>query len=473
MMKLKNKLGVVMLAAPLITGCVDNASDPDSGSSTNRVQVSGVAVDGYVAGARVYADLNNDGRRNGFEPQARTDPYGYFSYRPAFGGMDAIDYCAQGPQRHCLRVPDTAGQVRIRVEGGYDLSTGLPFAGSLSGLVSVTASDDRNVRAITPLSATSLSDATVDGDFWGRTDFSDLSVEDSIRAFHKHQSMVAVAASLRDAIGDGDLSTSRLVAALYSELAPVLGATSWWDLDVPALESVILEAGSRFAERDELMAEAQSLAELAETVVAVISSIESVKNDGGISELLTANPTQLTGVTRVLKAFLQLEYGPEADRLQDGDPLQWGWKQVFDADCGDGSPARIRIDRMRVALQEPDELSRDYCSTLGSGTFADLSATDASLAEGDESIELAFNEDGTLSLKLDGIIDDFDDGAEFGGFWSQPTDDQIIVTLTAFGGSFEETASINFLSEDGGEFEFEFRYLDEVSTFTTTDNPFE
>ena len=82
-MEMNRKIAALLttLACGVLSGCLDNADDPDRGDQ-RAVQLSGVVVDGYVAGARVFVDLDENGERDAFEPRATTDAFGYFSYRP-------------------------------------------------------------------------------------------------------------------------------------------------------------------------------------------------------------------------------------------------------------------------------------------------------------------------------------------------------------------------------------------------------
>lgn len=104
------------------------------------------AVDGYLAGATAYIDLNEDGRLDAFEPRAITDSDGFFSYNH----LTDTDYCAAGASsQHCLRGAIAAdAEVMLRVAGGYDTVTGLPFKGTLSLRSSELNRDD--LRLVTP-----------------------------------------------------------------------------------------------------------------------------------------------------------------------------------------------------------------------------------------------------------------------------------------------------------------------------------
>lgn len=107
------------------------------------------AIDGYLAGSTVYVDQNENGKLDAFEPRALTDNDGFFSYNHRRG----TDYCATGGlAQHCLRGSiDADAEVVIRVTGGYDTLTKLPFKGVLSLRSSDLDRDD--LRLVTPVTS--------------------------------------------------------------------------------------------------------------------------------------------------------------------------------------------------------------------------------------------------------------------------------------------------------------------------------
>ncbi len=148
-------------AVALVAGC--SSDNPDEGSDLPSSSLSGIAVDGYLAGAKVYLDYNNNGRLNAGEPSAITDKDGYFSK-----AKDGTDYCANAAstaqKRYCLSSIGSGNDVVLRSQGGFDIFTGEPFDGSLSARISP---DDFEVdgtlldQKISPLSSmlTNVSDA--------------------------------------------------------------------------------------------------------------------------------------------------------------------------------------------------------------------------------------------------------------------------------------------------------------------------
>src|SRR5690349_11794236 len=151
-MKIRNKIVAAAVASSMIglaacgggssgTQDVGTNASPNSGNSNPSSRVFAArAVDGYLAGASVYVDLNANGKLDAFEPRALTDNDGYFSYNH----RTQTDYCATGGlAQHCLSGTVGANEeVVIRVTGGYDTVTQLPFKGVLSLRSSELARDD-------------------------------------------------------------------------------------------------------------------------------------------------------------------------------------------------------------------------------------------------------------------------------------------------------------------------------------------
>nr|WP_298718528.1 hypothetical protein [uncultured Steroidobacter sp.] len=131
-------------------GTQDVGTNPSGSSGAGGSRVFHArAIDGYLAGATVYVDQNENGKLDAFEPRALTDSDGYFSYNH----RTSTDYCVDGGlDQYCLRGAIGANtEVLIRVTGGYDTVTSLPF----TGMLSLRSSDlDRNdLRLVTPLTS--------------------------------------------------------------------------------------------------------------------------------------------------------------------------------------------------------------------------------------------------------------------------------------------------------------------------------
>ncbi len=134
---LKKTVLAVMTTA-LLAGC--SADEQDSGGGGGQltgVRLSGTIVDGYVAGAVVYVDFNENNRLDASESQywAITDKDG----RLGTSKDGTVNYCTSQP-RHCITGafnPNT--EVMVRMKGGVDIATGDLFQGTMSAKVNVTA----------------------------------------------------------------------------------------------------------------------------------------------------------------------------------------------------------------------------------------------------------------------------------------------------------------------------------------------
>lgn len=131
------------------TGTQDVGSNPASGEGTASRMLYARAIDGYLAGATVYVDQNKNAQLDAFEPRALTDNDGYFSYNH----RTSTDYCATGGlSQYCLRGAFGANEeVLIRVTGGYDTVTQLPFNSVLSLRSSELNRDDLGL--VTPITS--------------------------------------------------------------------------------------------------------------------------------------------------------------------------------------------------------------------------------------------------------------------------------------------------------------------------------
>ncbi|MES2664181.1 MAG: hypothetical protein V4629_12860 [Pseudomonadota bacterium] len=142
----------------ILTAC-GGGTGQDEGNEYSATQIEGTAIDGYLARASVFLDLNNNMRADSFEPKAITDDKGFVSFNPNSNFGVGENYCAANatPEKaqFCLKfLGDVEGAV-IRISGGYDLSTGVPFKGTLSHRIreeDEVIGDTRRVsNVITPL----------------------------------------------------------------------------------------------------------------------------------------------------------------------------------------------------------------------------------------------------------------------------------------------------------------------------------
>ena len=135
------------IAAVTLAGC--DVQPQDATGEDSRQGMNGLAVDGRVAGGKVWVDRNNNNRIDDFEPYAYTDSDGYYSYNP----LNNVNYCglpiiSDEYQRYCLIYGSSIDDVVIRIKGGTDLSTGERLKGVMS--MGSTISDSSS-RSSTPL----------------------------------------------------------------------------------------------------------------------------------------------------------------------------------------------------------------------------------------------------------------------------------------------------------------------------------
>jgi len=123
----------------LLTACSVSTQDQGLGDAEDK-SLSGVAIDGYIARAVVYADVNENNKLDVWEKRALTDSEGYFTYNP----NTKTNYCllpeTDAKKVHCLNAPIGYDEVIIRMTRGYDLATVEPFTGTLSIRINVTSS---------------------------------------------------------------------------------------------------------------------------------------------------------------------------------------------------------------------------------------------------------------------------------------------------------------------------------------------
>jgi len=225
-------------AVVLVSGC--SSDDPDQGSALSTTPISGVAIDGYLAGTTVYLDFNDNGERNAGEPFAITDKDGFFST-----AKDLTDYCASdatvAQARHCLRATELGAEVVLRTFGGFDLFTGEPFDGSLSTRVTVENATVAN-EIISPISsmltdvrdaaqrqnildAYGLAESDLDRDFLNSAGF-DATTTNAAIAFHK---VVTLFANIFDehyeAIGIESGFPDNSNGLIYKALADAMGVS--------------------------------------------------------------------------------------------------------------------------------------------------------------------------------------------------------------------------------------------------------
>ena len=157
-------VAITSITALTLYGCGTEKQDGGSDTSNERYSLSGLAVDGPIARALVYYDLNDNGKKDSFEPGALTDNYGHYNKRVVFGENGGItkiiNYCSglEARPEFCLELTTTQAKefsddTKLIVTGGYDLYTGEPFEGTLSTPANKSYQNISSYIAITPMSS--------------------------------------------------------------------------------------------------------------------------------------------------------------------------------------------------------------------------------------------------------------------------------------------------------------------------------
>ena len=146
------KITSIGAAAILISACGGTGQDDGSPSQFHQTY-SGLALDGQIARATVYLDTNENYRLDSWEPRAFTDNQGYYSYNPETD----VDYCRSNAtaeeKQYCLVVDAFYSNPVVRVQAGYDIDTGEPFAGQMSVRLNNSNDDAVSNTVISPLSS--------------------------------------------------------------------------------------------------------------------------------------------------------------------------------------------------------------------------------------------------------------------------------------------------------------------------------
>ncbi|MFD1382171.1 hypothetical protein ACFQ45_02250 [Rhodanobacter aciditrophus] len=154
---------VAAMSLALIS-CGGDSGSQDSGANSST-SFTGLVVDGRIANGTVWVDLNDNGAIDSFEPYANTDEDGYFSYRPAIGTEEAINYCQLDDSPYCLNTAAVQTSAKIKIAGGTDLDSGEPFYGIMSQNVTKAQAEEyasgSRVPMLSPLTSlgSSLTDA--------------------------------------------------------------------------------------------------------------------------------------------------------------------------------------------------------------------------------------------------------------------------------------------------------------------------
>ena len=99
-----------------LLGCSAEEQDSAATNEKQPVSVSGVVIDPNISSSIVFADYDEDGVLDSFEPWVLTDQSGYFGV-----SEEGVDYCATDSD-HCLVLAND-NPVPLVAVGGYDTVT--------------------------------------------------------------------------------------------------------------------------------------------------------------------------------------------------------------------------------------------------------------------------------------------------------------------------------------------------------------
>lgn len=150
-MKVLHNFFLLLWVVIELTACGGTGQGKGTPNMT-ETEISGLAIDGYLAGSTCYLDVNNNFSHEAIEPSAITDSQGYFTYNP----NTDTNYCREDASidesLFCLKTFLSLTEVVLRCEGGIDLLTETPFVGSIATrLSSVAAGNTVQNEVISPL----------------------------------------------------------------------------------------------------------------------------------------------------------------------------------------------------------------------------------------------------------------------------------------------------------------------------------
>lgn len=374
-----------LAAAIALAGC--SSDNPDEGSSISSTAVSGIAVDGYIAGATVYVDYNNDGRKNAGEPSAITDKDGYFTTSKDGN----TDYCADDASTlekiHCLKVKELGSSFVIRTFGGFDLYTGEPFSGSLARRVSVGSDGVIPSQMISPLTSmlvdvtepTAQSDLLMDfgltsddldADFLDSAGFTAPRVNVAIK-LHKVVTIFSEAfTELYEEFGQERSFPESPNAIIYKALADSISAQGSMNSTAlnAAFDAVQTAIDALYANDDDVTAPFGSVnkTSVVNNALSIIGVVDSAIPSG--SAQFADVKTRVIGVETVVKKMVDGDTDVSAavtEASNTGSGLYTAIDNALNAVGGD-------IDF--TALTEVNYSSPDYSNVavVGGGSFADL-----------------------------------------------------------------------------------------------------
>ncbi|MBI2383907.1 MAG: hypothetical protein HYV18_07550 [Gammaproteobacteria bacterium] len=483
-----NRNWIIAAGALALAAC--SANNQDGGSADAAAPLTAEAVDGPLAFARVYADLNNNHRLDAFEPRALTDRDGFVSR-----GSGGENYCAPGGRtQHCLRLGRGETAV-IRVRGGYDTVTGEPFLGELA-LRTSGAGGTQLISPITSLLAGDAAEETLRnalgfiGDEHETRYFNDRDAPLLALSQRLHKIVAAIAAQLERQYPDfGDnedlpRGLAGIVQAVFAERL-VSSAASLSDfITQNNLEQVV--RGSEQRTRDLLESPPGALTDAQITRIARLALAMSQAANGMFSD------GALTDATRNARLRLMEVLLRRANRAADDagagaveDDVDWvtapGNAAVRDALDNDTDDITRLVDQ-GLDGRSGTELSDAAARPAGASSLAAIAGKDLSLSFSDEETDAAvriyFTGSGSSGeliacLRYEDKTDSENslntDGLRLSGDWALLNDYSLAVRLVFLGAS--RSAIIRSLDTEsfGFDFDDESRDYDGDAPTGTTD----
>lgn len=133
---------VLALLLMALAGCSPDTQDDGQGKASLVLLKGGGGAVSAIAKGVAFVDLDRNGQLDSFEPFAITDAQG--------GTRSDVELC-QGaePPADCLLVNDATGPLVVRVQGGYEKVSGVPFVGRFATRIDSAAIIQRAADEIT------------------------------------------------------------------------------------------------------------------------------------------------------------------------------------------------------------------------------------------------------------------------------------------------------------------------------------
>ncbi len=507
-MNIQKTILACAISAIGLVGCGTDEQDNSntiSGRSADAAIAPGIVVDGPVARATVFFDLNGNLKRDSFEPSALTDNDGYFNQNP-LAGREA-DYCFGDTKNEefCIFSPSNLpDDTQIIVTGGYDLYTGEPFEGSMSipakSYIARNALNEQagtSVVPITPLSsifANSVLDQYA-GLFIVAPDFNVNylnSAEDFVAnpfavTYQMHKFVTVASDWVKDQypeIGENDnlpADVSSLIYKQFENLTLLKFDDAWTaiEADLNTLYSNAEVAPPQRAPGEVTAALADLKEKLADTNTAITRAFGYDSVNGLGAELTFANvKARMRGVeVVVLKIIRDLPHAHALDALQNtaylanlaGDINDNGninFTQIVESQ-GDANSLATEAGLASVndgvslsALAGKSLKFEDDDASINSKAAIFFTGTEGA-TKGEIHLCLQYNDDSDVDL----------DGNYISGTWDTipALNNTVVLQMNIFGGMSAVLKKVG-LNATSGNTEFRFDYAGEITKFNSADD---